>query len=75
MASAPAGLEVLPDAQFASYRLSVSQIRGLHARILAKVGNNGELTGEWKIVLGSARKSPRCLSWDPAVFGSRSQPL
>jgi hypothetical protein len=58
MASAPAGLEVLPDAQFTSYRLSVGQIRGLHARILAKVGDNGELTGEWKIVLGSAARVP-----------------
>jgi hypothetical protein len=54
MASAPAGLEVLPDAQFTSYRLSVGQIRGLHARILAKVADNGELTGEWKIVFFSS---------------------
>ena len=58
MSSAPAGLEVLPDAQFSSYRLSVGQIRGLHARILAKVADNGELTGEWKIVLGSAARVP-----------------
>jgi hypothetical protein len=58
MASVPAGLEVLPDAQFSSYRLSVGHIRGLHARILAKVANNGEFTGEWKIVLGSATRVP-----------------
>ncbi len=58
MSSAPAGLEVLPDAQFSSYRLSVGQIRGLHARILAKVADSGELTGEWKIVLGSAARVP-----------------
>jgi hypothetical protein len=50
------GIEVLPEDRFDSYRLQVGNIRGLHGRILARADNNGRLTGDWKVVIGSSAK-------------------
>jgi hypothetical protein len=69
MTSAPAGLEVLPEDRFNSYRLDVGQIRGLHGRILIRVTEGGQFTGEWKVVLGSTAKIP-CIFHGPQLYSS-----
>jgi hypothetical protein len=69
MTSAPARLEVLPEDRFNSYRLDVGQIRGLHGRILAKISEGGQFTGEWKVVLGSIARIP-CIFHGPQLYSS-----
>jgi hypothetical protein len=56
MASASAGIEVIPASAFASYHTEAKDDSGLHCRIICRADSQGHLTGDWRISVCSSSK-------------------